>query len=160
MGLWSTLAGQVVVELTSADLPGAYSAINASGIAVFSVRQSDMLTARFTIYRKDFSRLSKLADKRGETLKLCARQGLYWSLRSLCRRPVLLGGIAALLFLTLFLPTRVLFIQVTGNRSLPENKILEAAEVCGIYFGADRSRVRSERVKNALLSRMPELKWA
>ena len=54
MGFWSALAGQMVVELTSADLPGAYSAINARRIPLFSVRQSDLLTAQFTIYRRDY----------------------------------------------------------------------------------------------------------
>ncbi len=160
MGFWSTLAGQMVVELTSADLPGAYSAINARRIPLFSVRQSDMLTAQFTIYRRDYKQLSALAEERGETLKLCAKQGVYWSLLSLCSRPVLLCGVTALLFLTLFLPTRVLFVRVTGNQTIPERAITEAAENCGIRFGASRRQVRSEKVKNNLLSLLPELKWA
>ncbi len=160
MGFWSTLAGQMVVELTSADLPGAYSAINARRIPLFSVRQSDLLTAQFTIYRRDYKQLSALAEERSETLKLITKKGVYWSLLSLCKRPVLLCGVTALLILTLFLPTRVLFVRVTGNRTIPERAITEAAENCGIRFGASRRQVRSEKVKNNLLSLLPELKWA
>ena len=119
MGFWSALAGQMVVELTSADLPGAYSAINARRIPLFSVWQSDLFTAQFTIYRRDSKQLSALAEERSETLKLITKKGVYWSLLSLCKRPVLLCGVTALLILTLFLPTRVLFVRVTGNRTIP-----------------------------------------
>ena len=160
MGLWSAIAGRVVVELTSADLAEAYSAINSIRIPLFSVLQTDALTARFTIYRSDYARLSSLTQARGETLKLCERQGIYWDFLHLTKRPILTGGVFILLFLTVFLPTRVLFIRVEGNKTIPERKIVEAAEECGVSFGASRRIVRSERVKNNLLSALPELKWA
>jgi sporulation protein YqfD len=69
-------------------------------------------------------------------------------------------GMVFLLFLILFIPSRVLFIRVEGNRNVPANQILEAAENCGISFGVSRRSVRSERVKNKLLETMPQLQWA
>ena len=68
-------------------------------------------------------------------------------------------GLCLLLLLVCILPTRVLFMRVEGNESIPENLILEAAEDCGIRFGASRSAVRSEKVKNGILSRISELQW-
>jgi sporulation protein YqfD len=62
--------------------------------------------------------------------------------------------------LTIFLPTRVLFIHVEGNSTVEERRILEAAQECGIRFGASRRQVRSEKMKNRLLEKVPELKWA
>ena len=50
--------------------------------------------------------------------------------------------------------------RVEGNISLEERLILEKAAYCGIRFGAVRSEVRSERVKNQLLQMIPQLKWA
>jgi similar to stage IV sporulation protein len=38
--------------------------------------------------------------------------------------------------------------------------ILQAAESCGIRFGASRKSVRSEKMKNALLSKVTGLQWA
>ena len=43
---------------------------------------------------------------------------------------------------------------------VPSKIILEQAERCGIAFWANRREVRSERMKNALLSSIPELQWA
>jgi hypothetical protein len=74
------------------------------------------------------------------------------------KRPALAGGLL-LLVLILWLPSRVLFICVAGNTLVPEKQILEAAEKCGVGFGASRKDVRSESVKNALLEALPQLQW-
>jgi sporulation protein YqfD len=59
-----------------------------------------------------------------------------------------------------WLPSRVLFITVDGNRSIPAKYILEQAQQCGITFGASRREVRSEKMKNSLLEAIPQLQWA
>ena len=43
---------------------------------------------------------------------------------------------------------------------IPDRQIIAAGESCGVYFGASRRAVRSEKVKNAILSALPELQWA
>ena len=70
------------------------------------------------------------------------------------------GGLGLLAALTLFLPSRILLVEVQGNAVIPENRILETAAQCGIRFWASRREVRSEGMKNALLEAMPELSWA
>lgn len=160
MGIWNRLSGMVTVELVSADLPGAYDAINSGSIPVYRVSQSDPLTARFTLSRKDFAAVEQLAQSRGEKLTVLKRKGVYWALQTFLRRPVLAAGFMLLLSLTVLLPTRVLFVEVSGNQRIPARSILEAADACGIRFGASRRLVRSERMKNELLSRLPELQWA
>lgn len=75
-------------------------------------------------------------------------------------RPVLLAGLGILILLAMYLPSRVLFVRVEGNSQIPDRQILAAAEECGIRFGASRREVRSEKVKNALLSSVPQLQWA
>ena len=160
MELWRSLAGMVEVELTSADPSGALQAINARNVTVYNVERVGDLTLLFSIRRKNYRRLRKIAKSRGDELRLYKQKGLYWSFRSLLARPVLLIGVAAILFLTLFLPTKILFVQVEGNVTVPSQRIIEAASDCGIGFGALRRDMRSEKIKNALLSRIPELQWA
>ena len=160
MDFWRSLDGMLVVELTSADLAAAFAAINGADISLFCVTQVDTLTARFQISRNDYAKMACLADKRGEKLKIVRHLGLYWFARRLCARPVLIMGIGILLVLSLALPTRVLFVRMEGNETVPNRRILAAAEDCGIRFGASRRQVRSEQVKNALLEAVPELQWA
>lgn len=158
--MWRSLAGMVDVELTSADTAAALDEISGRGITVSSVRESGDLTVRFLIHRADLQNLERLAKKRGYRLCLRERKGIYWSTRSLLHRPVLIIGMLILLSAALSIPSRVWFVQVDGNESVPEKLILEAAEESGIRFGASRRTVRSEKVKNELLSALPQLKWA
>lgn len=160
MGIFRSLAGSLRLRITSADLAGSLSALTNLGSPVYQVEQTGPLTLELTVARRDYSRVAKLLERRGEKLEILRRQGAFWALAGLKKRPVLVGGLAALLALAVFLPTRVLFIQVQGNETVPTRLIIEQARDCGIGFGASRREVRSERVKNRLLEAIPELQWA
>lgn len=154
------LAGMICIEITSAAPEQMLTAVNAAQIPLFQVRQTSDLTVSAKIYNKDLVKIKKLTQKRGENLRVLDKEGVFWRIISLRKRPVLLIGMLMYLVLLFFVPTRVFFVQVEGNRSIPDKLILEHAGECGIYFGASRRDVRSERVKNALLSAVPQLQWA
>lgn len=160
MGPWKSAAGMLDVEITSADPAGALRAAAEQGIPVFEAVEDGDLSVRLAIYRRDWRKLGRLCQKRGDTLKILRQRGVYWRARALLRRPVLLVGVMAIVVLTLYLPGNVYFIRVEGNSAIPDNLILERAEECGIRFGASRRAVRSEKMKNALLEAVPELEWA
>ena len=161
MDLWHSLSGMVQLQLTSADPAGTLTALNSANIPIYGVEPGDdAMSVRFKIHRQDGRMLRKIVDKRGDSVCQRGGTGLYWPMIGMLRRPVLLLGIVMILFLTLYLPTRVFFFEIDGNVSVPTRLILEKAEECGIYFGASRREVRSEKVKNALLAAIPELQWA
>lgn len=160
MDLWNSMAGMITAELTSADIPSMFSALSQVGITLQQCRMQNEFTASVMLQRSDYRKLVKIARKRGEKVRVIGVSGIYWKIKRFLCRPVLLGGIALLLLLACFLPTRVLFIQIEGNRSVPTNLILEKASQAGISFGASRRQVRSEKMKNALLEAMPQLQWA
>lgn len=160
MDIWSSMAGMIEAELTSADIPGMLSALSLSGITLQHCCVKNEFTARVLVHRKDYRKLVKKANKRGESVKVTGQSGIYWKIKRILCRPALIGGIGLLLMLACFLPTRVLFVQIEGNRTVPTNLILEKAAQAGISFGASRKDVRSEKMKNALLEAMPQLQWA
>ena len=75
-------------------------------------------------------------------------------------RPVFTIGVLLYMLVVVAVPDRVFFVQIEGNSTVPDRLILEAAQTCGISFGASRREVRSERMKNALLEKIPQLQWA
>lgn len=160
MDLWTSLSGIVAAELTSSEPEQLLALANAAEIEFFQMQQINDLTCRFRIRRKDYRKLHELVKKRGDNLKVLGRFGLYWSGKAMFFRPVLLAGLGILILLAMYLPSRVLFVRVEGNSQIPDRQILAAAEECGIRFGASRREVRSEKVKNALLSSVPQLQWA
>ena len=160
MGLYSSLAGSVKVELTSADVGGSIRAIIEMGIPISEVQMTGDLSVCFLLPRRGLKRIIALAEKRGDTLQVLKHKGLFWDIMRFPRRPVLLLGITMMFVLTLVLPTRVLFVEVTGNTQLPDQLVLDAAKAAGIHFCASRREVRSEEVKNELIGRLPQLQWA
>jgi len=154
MGEW------IQFELTSADLPGALVAMNQTGCDIRDVITIGEMTVRFLSEKGSARRLRDVLERRGDRLRQLRRLGLKQNIRPWIRHPVLILGITLLLVLTVWLPTRVFFVQIEGNRLSPTNLILEKAEACGITFGSLRREVRSEQMKNALLEALPQLQWA
>ena len=159
MGIFQSIGGTVEVELTSAAIEASLEKLIGQGIPIADIRADDPLTAQFRIHRRDFRRVRKFTEKQGGQLRLLHRRGIYWDLKRITRRPLILG-ILILLLLSLMLQRRVLFVQVEGNTTIPTRQILDAAAESGIRFGSRSREVRSEKMKNALLASIPELQWA
>ena len=160
MDLWQSLRGFVEVELLSAAPESALAQFTSRGIPIFHCGEKDALTVQFRIYRKHLRYLKILCEKRGEKLKVIRHIGLRWALGWLIKRPLMTGGIGLLLAATCLLPQYILFIEVEGNQNVPAKQVLEAADDSGLGFGTRRREVRSEKLKNNLLSALPQLQWA
>lgn len=160
MSVFESLYAMMEGEWITADPAGVLRAVEKAGISLQNVHVAQGLRLSFSVRKKDWKKLEAIAIKRGDALTIKGRHGLYWQLMGLTKRPVLLLGLAFLLFLSLWVPTRIFFVQVEGNSRVYTNQILEEAAACGIRFGASRKAVRSEVMKNALLERMPQLSWA
>ena len=156
MELWWRLRGWVRVQLTSADCVSRLRSISRVIRLEHIVFQND-LVVEFDILRSDLKRL-KIRD--GETVRQVGAGGLPVFMEKIRRWRLLAAVVLFLGILTVFLPTRVLFLRVEGNGEIPARLILERAEECGVYFGAPIRKLRSEQVKNHLLWAIPELRWA
>lgn len=160
MTFWNYLSGILTVEFTSAIPEKILDAIALAKIPLEHVRQKSDLTYQLQIRRRDYKYLKKILQQREEQLIVVKKQGLYLQIRAFLHRPVLLSVLLLLLLSSLYLPTRIFFVAVEGNTTVPERLILSAAENCGIRFCASRKHIRSEKVKNELLSAVPQLQWA
>ena len=132
MRQFTSVSGFLAVKLMGADIPSLLQRITKTGITLFRVRQKDLLSVYVWVRRGDFSVLKKIAENQGADATVIKRTGFFWFFRSLIRRPVMLIGITLILLLSWFAPTRILFISVEGNTTIPANLILEKASQCGI----------------------------
>lgn len=159
MDLWKSLSGMVKIQITTASVALLVTRISDAGINLLDVNTVDEFTINVTVARQNYPRLKELLEKNGDTIKILNKIGLFWHVEGLKKRKLLIIAIALLLFLTIFLPTKILFVQIEGNSKVPSNYILAMAESCGVTFGASRRHVRSEKIKNYLLEKIPELQW-
>ena len=150
----------ITIELTSADPANTLQRLQNAGITLLDVESPGDFRLRFRISRADQKSVTALADKQGEAWKVLHHKGFFWPLRRLFRRPVLCLGLFLLLLVSLWVPSRVFFIQVEGNASVPTAQIVELTTECGISFGVRSRDIRSQQIKNALLEAIPSLQWA
>ena len=150
----------ITLQVISADAAALLRLIDKENIPLYHIRQIDELTILLQIKKRDEQRLRILLKKCRAEVQTLSKNGFYWKLHSIVKRPVLIAGLAFLLLAGFYLPTRIFFFRVDGNNTIPNRMILEAAGEAGIRFGASAKDVRSERMKNALLQAIPKLQWA
>lgn len=159
MGVWRSLAGTVRIKITSADVPAALRLLTDRNILLQDITYETDLCVAVTVRRRDHKRLKQLLSARGDSCEYVSRWGLYWALEQIVHRPVFILGLTILLALTIYVPSRVFFVQVTGNTAVSSRLILEQTQKIGLTFGCDRKSIQSEQMKNALLEMIPELDW-
>lgn len=160
MRQWQFLLGKIRFQITSADCVGLLNALSQAGIYLIDVQYQGELTVLLTIPIHQHGELMKITEKQGASVKQIKNAGIYYTGKAILQRPVLMVFSALLFLLSCYIPSRVFFVSVEGNKDIPTRLILEAASECGIDFGASRRSVRSEKMKNALLQKIPELQWA
>lgn len=151
--------GYVHIRITGPDISGFVSNICGQGVILRDLQVDDGLRVRAIVRSQDLRSIIQLAGRTNHKVTVLSVGGLIVMISGLLRRPVLVLSLALVVFLTFWIPSRVFFVGIEGNQNVPYSRILLEAESCGIRFGAKRSVVRSEAVKNRLLESMPELQW-
>ena len=128
-------SGKRRLEITCADVTGFLNGIIAEGIEVRKIEYCSELVLRLDVKNADYEKLTLLLVKYGGSIKTLEKKGVFWLLTGIAQRPALVCSIIAVILLFVFLPTRVLFVRVEGNTTIPSNQIIESAYECGIQFG-------------------------
>ena len=159
MGFYRSFAGSVQVSVITADVAQFLRQLEGERICANAVHSVDPVTLELTVSRGDLAKLQKLCRRKGYDLQLKKRQGLFWPVRAVLSRPVMVIGLVLLTVLGTTLPGRILFIETDGNEQVPSHHILEQAEECGLKFWSRRREIRSEQIKNQLLESIGQLQW-
>lgn len=160
MGVFNPLSNLLQIELTGADISNSLRAINDRNIPISNLQIIDDLTVRFAVKHCHIKEIEDIAGRKGDSIAIVSRKGIFWTLQNLKKRIVLVAGMIVWISTAIILPGRILFVEVEGCDKVPANVILEAAQNVGIGFGASRRAVRSEKMKNSLLGTVPQLQWA
>lgn len=158
MDLWWKISGYTRIRMTAADPERSLRTLSRNFRLENVVRISD-LELEFSVPRGDVPQVLTCLQRSGDTSRIVDRSGGTQVLKKWIKQPVLAAILLVLLMASFWLPTRILFVQIEGNQSIPSRLILETAAECGVSFGASRSALRSEQVKNQLLEAIPDLSW-
>ncbi len=153
------LRGWLELEFTGAAPERCLNRFAARDVAFWRVRQPDRYHGVCRIYAADLGAAERAAAGCQCSLRVTQRRGLPVLLRRLLRRPILLAGVPLAVLLALVLQNFVWVVRVEGNRLVPKEQILRALAEEEVCFGAWGPSVETQRVKNRMLNRVPELSW-
>lgn len=154
------MKAEVLLRIVSADISRVLSAIVQAHIIVYDIEPVSELEIHVRIPGRYLKKTVTILERKNAQWSILKKKDLFTQLKKLRRRWVLLICLVFLLVFTIFLPTKVLFIEIVGNQKVPDRRILETAKDAGLFVGTDRSYIRSEQIKNHLLEAIPELSWA
>lgn len=147
------------IIISSADPMNVIRRLSNSGMQIFDVKQSDDFTIHFVTRTRIDHKIVSILEQHTDNYQITRGVTLWSFVQSLIRRPFLLFTVVILFVLTIYIPTHVLIVHVNGNAAIPKSHIISVAYECGIRFGASRKEVRSEHIKNQMLSKLPLLEW-
>ena len=159
MDLWSKITGIVSVELTSADPERMIWELVKKGVWLWDIQRPGALTLSFRLSRSEYAFVKEFAEKSGGKVCRISNSGVFYRIKRWKERYILAMTAIVLLLASVWLPNRILSVQVSGNEKIPTRLILEVAAQHGLSFGASRRELRSEELKNQLLGAVEELEW-
>lgn len=157
--MFSNFTGAARLRVTSGDASGMLFTLTKAGIILKDVDYESDICFTFTVSGKDFHKTQRIITRRGDSCELIKQEGGAVFLRRLRKRIAFLSGILFFLILTVWIPRRVFFIEIVGNNTVDDSKILHSAESNGVTFGCVRSELRSDMIKNKIIEDIPELDW-
>lgn len=156
MNLFSAML--IRIQITHADTAYVLRKLNTYGISLINIKNIDDITVTIGVKSSEYKETITLLTKWDVAYTLLDKN-THYDMQKLFSRSILKLAILFLFIMAMYLPGRILFVHVSGNNIIPSRKIVETAGSHGVHFGAKASAVRSERVKNSLLEKIPELQW-
>lgn len=153
------LSGTVTAKITGACPEDCLSRIAAAGIRFRDFQKVDELTVSIKISQRDIPTVRRCAKKTMCSLDLLGISGLVPRLRAMGKRVCYLPVLAALAVLVFWLQGHIWFFSVSGNETIPTERILWVLEENDIRFFTKADSLDMNTVKNQILEDLPELGW-
>lgn len=151
---------QMRLRIVSPDIPHFIDTLIDNKVLLYDVNIEDELSATITASEYHYKQIFRLAELYQSQLEILQNPKTTSIKRFLKHRWLYLFGILLLICMTIFIPTRVYFFEISGNNQISDIEILETLSANGLMFGTKRTLINSETIKNSLLQQIPLLDWA
>ena len=152
-------ARYLIIKVTTAEPEKILTNLADANIELNNILWVDHLTVEIRIKFTQYSAIQRMLDAQEIRYEIISRPGILWRILSTCKRPVLVLGLLLFSVLALWLPGRILFIEIVGNETISDMQVRQNVEACGIYSGIKSADLRSENIKNLFLAEVPNLQW-
>lgn len=158
-GTVNRLQGQVRIRVESLFPERILNLCSIRGLAFWDLEweTEKVFTCRLT--RQDFKSLQKATKNLDCAISVVRREGVPYFLLRFRHRQALMIGLVGCGFLLLLGSFFIWDFKITGNETVPEERILRALEERGIGIGTFGLSLDGEDLRNHILLELPELSW-
>lgn len=151
------LRGKTVVEVHSRAPERVVNLCAAHGVPFWDVDWLTPEALRLTTTRRGEAQLRALAGQLDAELTVVQRRGAAELWRRVRRRYVLLLAAALLPVVLAVGGSYIWGFEISGNDTVPEEKILQALERCGVTIGTPGRGLEQDELRNRVLSLLPDV---
>ena len=128
-------------------------------IPFWNLHRPDEFTLCLCVFSTDVETVKSLVENCLCETKDVAYVGIQDTLIKMIKRPVLLLGLLLSFAIVLVSQNYLLFFDVTGSENVPDEAVLRALDTLDIGFGISGPKIKPKRIKDHILSMMPQLQW-
>ncbi len=151
--------GKVSLQITGACPQDALTLLTGHGVRLGPVRRVDELTLQLELSAGDLPKARRCAKQAMCELAVLKVHGLLPWLYSLGLRVLYPVGLLGLVWLVFWLQGHIWFMTVSGNVTVPTEKILWVLEEHGVRFWTNTEDLDMNVLRNAVIDDLPELSW-
>lgn len=160
MGIFDYLRGWTELEVQGAFPERLLNALAVRNIPFWGVHKLDGCTIRLKVRKKYAETASALALKSQCNVRSAVPCGAPVKLKALRARYALIAGAFLCTALLAVSSCFVWEIRVVGNETLSTGEIVRALSDCGVGIGSFWPAFTGDSLRNDMLLRLPELRWA
>lgn len=153
------LRGYLEVEITGPYPERFVNICSQNGISFWQLDRiaPDRLMARVRVL--EYDRLKELSKNALCEVKTVSRKGAPFFVMRFRKRYLFIAGFLISAFALYFLSQRIWAIEVVGNKSVSDERIIKTLEEMGIGIGTPSSQIDPESIENQILLKIKELRW-
>jgi similar to stage IV sporulation protein len=152
------LYGTVRIKISGAVPERFINLCLARGIFLWGIaKQDDAVFASLRL--PDFFRIRPLARRSRSRVEVAGHAGFPFAVKRVTRRKMLVAGAALFFVLLQLLTARIWFVDVSGHKEVPGERITQMAADYGLRPGVAKEGLDIKAVERKMLLALPELSW-
>jgi len=156
--IWSFLTGYVSLVVEGKSLEKLINMAVSRGLYLWDVKWLDQDRARVNVRLNAIKSLRHMA-RRKSRFRIVNKAGLPFRIARVKKRKILWVGAVLSVFLVYLMSSFIWFVEVEGNKSLPAEKVISAAEHAGLGMGTLKLGLDKDKIERYIKNAVPEVAW-
>lgn len=156
---WSFLTGYVSLVVEGKSLEKLINMAVGRGLYLWDVKWLDQDKARVKVRLNAVKSLRHMARRTKSRFRITGKGGLPFRIARMKKRKLLLAGAVLSVLLVYLMSSFIWFVEVKGNKKLPAEKVINAAEHAGLAMGTLKMGLDKDKIERYIKNAVPEVAW-